>query len=232
MSQQINLFNPLFLKQKKIFSAITMAQVLGVVLVACILISLLVGWQMRIREKQAADSTAQVTKLKSALDNAALHYAPHTADAALDGRLEKAQGDVQSLESVQTALNGGGIGDTKGYSIYFRSFSRQIVNGVWLTGINIDGAGQQIDIRGRALQADLVPEYLQRLGRETEMKSKTFATLDMKAPPPPDPKNAPDDKAKAAPTVAYIEFDLESLEGGGGKSDDGKKTDWQKELPK
>jgi Tfp pilus assembly protein PilN len=214
VSQQINLFNPLFLKQKKIFSATTMAQALGAVLVVCVLASFYVGWQGRIREKQAADSTAQLAKLKTALDNATLHYTPHAADASLDAQIDKAQADVRSLESVQAALNGGGFGDTKGYSIYFRSFSRQIVNGVWLTGIDINGAGQQIDLRGRALQAELVPEYLQRLGRESEMKSKTFATLDMRAPPPPDPKSEADNKAKDAPAVPYVEFDLESIEGG------------------
>ncbi len=33
MSQQINLFNPLFLKRRKHFSAVTMAQALGVLIV-------------------------------------------------------------------------------------------------------------------------------------------------------------------------------------------------------
>ena len=237
MSQQINLFNPLFLKQKKIFSATTMAQALGVILLACIVVALSVSWRVKTQEKQAADSAAQLAKLKAALDNAGLRYAPHAADATLDGKIDKAQSDVQSLESVQAALNGGGFGDTKGYSIYFRSFSRQIVNGVWLTGVDINGAGRQIDLKGRALQADLVPEYLQRLGHEPEMRTKTFAALDMAVPPPPDPNvNSEDkDKAKAAvPTLPYIEFNLESIEGGGDsdKNDDGKKREWDKPLPK
>jgi hypothetical protein len=222
VSQQINLYNPIFLKQKKIFAASTMAQALGVILLACILMSIYAGTQVSTREKQAAASKTQVERLKASLDAATAHYTPHTADATLAGQLEKTQDDVRSLERVQDALNGGGFGDTKGYSIYFRSFSRQIVEGLWLTGIDINGAGRQIDLKGRAMRADLVPEYLKRLGRESEMKSKTFATLDMKVPMVDVPPG-PDGKTKPPAPAAYIEFDLESVEGGnkGGTSDGG-----------
>ena len=216
MSQQINLFNPLFLKQRKIFSAMTMVQALGVVLLACILVAVAVGWQVRIREKQAADSAQRLKKVQAALDSATSHYAPRAPDPPLVAQLDKAQADVQSLEQVEAALNGGGFGDTKGYSVYFRSFARQIVDGLWLTGIDIDGAGRQIDLRGRALHAELVPEYLQRLGREPEMKSKTFATLDMDAPKADAKSDSkaekPDTDAKLKTAVPYIEFDLKSLE--------------------
>ncbi|MBV8634786.1 MAG: PilN domain-containing protein [Burkholderiaceae bacterium] len=214
MSQQINLFNPIFLKQKKIFAAATMVQGLAVILLVCILMSLYAGWQLNTREKQAAISAAQVARIKASLDNATAHYTPHAADPALPGEMERAQDDVNSLQRVQDAMNGGGLGDTKGYSTYFRSFSRQIVEGVWLIGVDINGAGQQIDLKGRALRADLVPEYLKRLGREPEMKAKTFATLDMTVPTI---EVAPgtDGKAKPPAPAPYIEFDLESNEADG-----------------
>ena len=212
MSQQINLFNPIFLKQRKMFAAKTMAQALGVILLVCILMAVYTGWQLRTREAQAAKSAARVADTKKRLDDAGVRYAPHAADPALADQVERSQDDVHSLERVQDTLNGGGFGDTKGYSIYFRSFARQIVEGLWLTGIDINGAGQQIDLKGRALRAELVPEYLKRLGRESEMKSKTFATLDMKAPTQDAP---PGQDAKAKPALApYIEFDLESVENG------------------
>jgi Tfp pilus assembly protein PilN len=221
VSQQINLFNPIFLKQKKIFAASTMAQSLGLILLACAAIGLYANWQVTSREKQAAESTAQLSKLKARLESAAVQFAPHQLDASLASQLQKTEEDVNSLKRVQDALNGGGFGDTKGYSIYFRSFSRQIVDGLWLTGVNINGAGQQIDLKGRALRADLVPEYLKRLGRESEMKSKTFATLDMTVPQVEVPAGL-DGKAKPPALAAYIEFDLESLENSGPKDAEGK----------
>jgi len=221
VSQQINLFNPIFLKQRKIFAASTMAQSLGVIVLACVLLSVYASWQVQAREKQTAESAAQVSKLKARLDNAAIQFAPHQADQSLANQLQKTEDDVNSLQRVTNELNGGGFGDTKGYSLYFSSFSRQIVDGLWLTGVDINGAGQQIGLRGRALRADLVPEYLKRLGRESEMKSKTFATLDMKVPlvdvPP-----GPDGKANPQAPAAYIEFDLESLENGGSRDAEGK----------
>ena len=157
MSQQINLFNPIFLKQRKIFAASTMAQSLGVIVLACVLLSVYASWQVQAREKQTAESAAQVSKLKARLDNAAIQFAPHQADQSLANQLQKTEDDVNSLQRVTNELNGGGFGDTKGYSLYFSSFSRQIVDGLWLTGVDINGAGQQIGLRGRALRADLVP---------------------------------------------------------------------------
>ncbi len=221
MSQQINLFNPIFLKQKKIFAASTMVQSLAVIVLACALIAVYAGWQVKMREKQAADSTMQLSKLKARLDSAAIQFAPHPVDELLVSQLQKTEDDVNSLQRVEDALNGGGFGDTRGYSIYFRSFSRQIVDGLWLTGININGAGQQIGLKGRALRADLVPEYLKRLGREADMKSKTFATLDMKVPLVEVPVGS-DGKSKPPAPAAFIEFDLESLENGGAKDEEGK----------
>lgn len=217
MSQQINLFNPIFLKQKKYFAAVTMAQALGVILLGCVLMGGYAGWQVKGREQQAADTAKRLNDTKNLLASTATKFAPRPVDPTLDAQVQKADGNVQSMQRVFDALQGGGFGDTHGYSIYFRSFSRQIVDGLWLTGININGAGQQIDLKGRTLRAELVPEYLRRLGREPEMKSKTFATLDMQVPmiDPPLPKDGKQ-PAQAPEKVAapYVEFDLESVDTG------------------
>lgn len=217
MSQQINLFNPIFLKQKKYFAAVTMVQALGVILLGCVLMAGYTGWQVKGREDQAAEAAKRLAESKTLLASTATKFAPRPLDPTLDGQVQKADGDVQSMQRVFDALQGGGFGDTHGYSTYFRSFSRQIVDGLWLTGLSINGAGQQIDLKGRTLRAELVPEYLRRLGREPEMKSKSFATLDMQVPliDPPAPKDGKQPAQGPAQIPApYIEFDLESLETG------------------
>ena len=59
MSQQINLFNPLFLNQKKYFSARTMLQSLAVLVAGLVAISAYVLQQETMLERQAAASSRE-----------------------------------------------------------------------------------------------------------------------------------------------------------------------------
>ena len=58
------------------------------------------------------------------------------------------------------ALKGGAFGNQQGFAEYLRAFSRQSVNGLWLTGFTIAGSGE-LEIRGRVLEpgsrAELYP---------------------------------------------------------------------------
>jgi hypothetical protein len=218
VSQQINLFNPIFLKQKKYFSAVTMVQGLGLILLGCALLVAYADFQVSLRTREAAVSSAQLLKTKGQLITISAQFAPHQSDPALDKEIKDTEADIKSVQGVFDALQSGEFGNTKGYSGYFSAFSRQIVDGLWLTGISIYGAGHDINLSGRTLNPELVPAYLARLRRETEMQGKSFATLEMQTPkiePPPstDPKTAP----KVATLAPYIEFSLQS-------SDDADKT--------
>lgn len=207
MSQQINLFNPIFLKQKKYFSAPAMVQGLGLILFGCILLIAYADFQLSIRARQAAATTAQLLKTREQLLAVTAQFAPHQGNPALDAEIKKTQSDIASMQRVFDALQKGEFGNTKGYSGYFRAFSRQIVDGLWLTGIDIAGAGNDISLRGRALDPELVPAYLTRLKRESEMQGKSFSALEIRAPKADTAENK-DSKSAKAP--AYVEFYLQS----------------------
>jgi hypothetical protein len=53
---------------------------------------------------------------------------------------------------------------------------------LWLTGVSINGAGNDIGVQGRAMQATLIPNYIARLTGERVMRGKTFASLDIGRP--------------------------------------------------
>ncbi len=97
-------------------------------------------------------------------------------------------------------LKSGAIGNTEGYSEYMRAFARQSVNGLWLTAFDITGDGAQMSLSGAVLNPQLVPVYIQRLGKEKIMRGKTFATLQMQQP-----KQEAD-----RPVARYVEFNLRS----------------------
>ena len=85
MSQQIILFNPIFLKQKKYFSALAMAQALGLILLGALLLYAYSRYQFAGIRKEAGNTTAQVALVQAQLSKVQADYAPRQKDQALEG---------------------------------------------------------------------------------------------------------------------------------------------------
>lgn len=211
MSQQINLFNPIFLKQKKIFTALPMAEALGVILVGALLLTWYAGRSVAELERSAAAGKILLADREKRLVNANTQFAPRQKSPALDIELAQAAAELKALHDVQTVLDGGALGNTAGYAEYFRAFSRQNVGGLWLTGVSISGAGNDIGVQGRAMQPTLIPSYIARLTGERVMHGKTFASLDIGRPEVQ--QAAAPAAASAAPisgVAPFVEFSLQS----------------------
>jgi hypothetical protein len=63
-----------------------------------------------------------------------------------------------------------------------RAFAKQSLNGLWLTSFSIDSRSEQLNISGRTLQSELVPEFIARLSNEPALKGKLFSALNMSLP--------------------------------------------------
>jgi len=213
VSQQINLFNPIFLKQKKYFSAITMAQALGLLLFGSLLLTAFTGYRAASLGNQAQATSAQLAVAQGQLAKVTADFAPRAKDKSLGDDIQKAETEVKSLQQVFDILKVGDFGNTKGYSGYLRAFSRQIVSGIWLTDLSIHGAGNEIGIQGRAMHPELVPIYIRRLKHEEVMQGKSFATLEMQVPQVDQKEKDGTASTTGAPQrvpARYIEFSLQS----------------------
>lgn len=206
MSQQVNLFNPIFLRQKKYFSAVTMLQGLGLILAGTVAVSVYAKHQLSELSSQLTLATQQLNSAKAQLAKVSAEYAPRQKSKSLEDEVLRAEAELKSQTRALEVVQKGGLGDTQGYSEYLRAFSRQIVGGLWLTGFSIDGGGKAIELKGRALQPDFVPSYINRLKNEKIMRGKTFSNLAMEQPRSETPP------AAAAPKSAppYVEFTLTS----------------------
>jgi len=214
MSQQINLFNPVFLKQKKQFTALRMAQTLGLVLIGGVLLSAYAAYQSRELAQQAAKAGEQLTAAQQELAQTNARLVPRKKNQALEDELTRLQTEHDSLQQAMVKLQNDEFGNRVGYSAYLRAFARQIMPNLWLTGFSIDGAGRAIGIQGRTLQPELVPAYIKRLSQEPVLQGISFAVLEMQAQQKdtakePEGRSGPDAARKrAAPD--YIDFDLRS----------------------
>lgn len=207
MSQQINLFNPVFLKQKKHFSAVTMLQALLLIVLGSMLFYGYAMYQVKLLAKQTAEMNVRYEAEQKRLVNYINEFSPQRAQKLLNDELQMVEAQASQQESLLATLRSGAIGNTEGYSEYMRAFSRQAVKGLWLTGFNISGDGAQMNLRGAVVNPHLLPEYIQRMNREPVMRGKTFTALQMKLPA----------EANDQPMTGYVEFSLNSVpaEGGG-----------------
>jgi hypothetical protein len=177
VSQQINLFNPVFLQQKKIFSARTMAGALLVLAVGVAALNMYGNLRLQGLQKQADAGAAQLAQKQARLASVAAEFAPRQKNPAVDAELLDAERQLAALREVSGVLERGELGNTQGYAEYFRALARQHVDGLWLTGVSITGAGVDIGVRGRALDPQRVPGYLNRLTAEPIMRGKAFGSL-------------------------------------------------------
>ncbi len=191
MSQQINLFNPIFLKQKKIFTAVHMAQTLGLVAAGALLLAAYGAVKTSQLAQHAAAGKATVAAAEARLAKVTAEFPPRQKSKDLEAEVARMQGELKSLREVQSVLERGELGNTAGYSEYWRAFARQSVHGVWLTGVTVVGAGKEIGLEGRALQPELVPGYIQRLTHEPVLQGKTFGSLEISRPGAPAGVQAP-----------------------------------------
>lgn len=185
MNQQINLYQPIFRRQKKIFSAATMLQTSVFFLV--VLTSLYIYGELKMQPMQEqydqvnqdlAQMQGQIARLESKAPAA-------SASKLLENEIEKLGAELEKRKQVQELLASQQVGNTKGLSIYLESFARQHVQGIWLTGFNISNGGKLLGLRGKTLSSELVPMYIARLADEKALSGTAFNVMELVQPQDP-----------------------------------------------
>jgi len=174
LSQQINLFNPQFLEKRRYFSAVTMVQALGLLLLGIVAFYGFAVWKDRDLARQGTESSRAYQLQKQQFAKASADLNPEKIEAQLDQDLKAAEAAIALRRALLGEIQSSGA---FAYSEYLRAFARQTVQGLWLTSIQIGEAGGQLNLSGRALQADLVPVLISRLKREAVLQGRPLEAL-------------------------------------------------------
>jgi type IV pilus assembly PilN-like protein len=174
VSQQINLFNPQFLETRKYFSATTMVQALGLLLLGIVAFYGFAVWKDRDLARRAAESSRAYELQKQQFAKASADLNPEKREAQIDQDLKSVEAAIALRKALLGEIQSGG---TYAYSEYLRAFARQTVHGLWLTSIQISEVGGEMALSGRALQPDLVPVLISRLQREEVLKGRSLGAI-------------------------------------------------------
>jgi Tfp pilus assembly protein PilN len=199
MSQQINLYNPLFEKKEQPFSARTMSQALALIAVGVATMHVYAAYQARSAERVAAQLGQQIIVQREQVATLSKAGAP-TRSKALETEIARLEAEVKTRQTTLQALNTGELGNTAGFSEFLAALGRQTMPGIWLSSITIANSGNDLVVQGRALRADLMPAFLRALNSEPMMRGRRVTELKLSAKSP-----TTADKAAA---VGYIEFSL------------------------
>jgi uncharacterized membrane protein YciS (DUF1049 family) len=230
MSQQINLFNPVFRKPEFSFaSAQTMLYGVGMVILLSGLYAAYLGYRLSVVQREAQTLAQQYQEATTRRDELLAAQAQHKPDAQLAAEIATLEAKLTARQQIVEILKSGAIGTTAGFSEYMRAFSRQTVNGLWLTGFDI--GSDNFVLEGRTLSPDLLPSYLQRLNQEPALEGKQFAALRISRPkveadmtpiatgvaPQPaaeSPKNGNDKTGESKQSAPlFLEFSISTSEG-------------------
>jgi hypothetical protein len=208
VSQQVNLYNPALLPKTDLFSGsivmLSLVALLGVTLLAFAWSN----WRAYTLTQEAQAGDGELAGLRNDLTALSAQVAAHKPTGKLAAELVSMEALLAGRNEVIAVLRSGALGDTKGVSEYFRAFGRQSVDGLWLTGFSIAGAGADVVIEGRTLRAELVPSYIRKLRHEEVLRGRSFEALAVQKAPQRLVETAPD--APPRKGAEFLEFRMSS----------------------
>ncbi len=177
MPQQINLCTPILLKQKRYFSAQTMATALGLFLVVGAVLCGVWVWNLdRAREsfQQSTNNHAvELTGLKAAIQSSQASAAP--VDPALTALLTERRNTLAQREKLKEALNDGMFRPGWGHSDRLAWVARSIPTPVWITEVRMDGA--RFEVSGFTLEPAALNDWVGKLSASPLMQGLRLATV-------------------------------------------------------
>lgn len=177
INQQINLFQPIFRKERKLLSFRVLVQASGIVLFALLLMYGWGWWQVGAMRADLAQMQGRLTQRNTQLAALGAEVAQAKADSGPQQELARLEQEMLARQKVVNALTQVRDSYSKGVSGYLESFARQAPHGLWLTGFTVQGGGAGLVIRGSASAPELVPSFVQKLSSETTLAGTRFGML-------------------------------------------------------
>jgi len=178
MYQQINLYQPIFRKQRQIFSATTMLRAAAIFTVALLGFYGYGLWQVAGLEAEVVELEGREKAFLTQLGGIDPSLSTNRR-AEVESELKKLSARLVDQQRLIEVLREQPLGSTQGFSAYLAALGRQHTSELWLTDFVINAEPAGLELGGRSLRPELVPEYLQALGTEAAMAGQRFDRLEI-----------------------------------------------------
>lgn len=178
MQQNISLFNPKLEPKSIKFSVSQIGYIFALTLI------LAISYTSYLRFERNALNAKSIT-LQQGLDTAQKELAAHAravasydkkeAESAIEAarlKLATINEELDSLENMRRTNN-------RGYASLFIALGEQRVDGVWLTKIKVHGDSQYMELSGKTIAPELLPNYLKILQSDNAFKGIGFGEFSL-----------------------------------------------------
>lgn len=183
MLQQVNLYEPIFREDHKLFSATTLCAGLGLVAAGLAAITAFYWLHVNSLDRQLLAVHAQemeqdklIAQAKAIVEQAGSHQ-------TIDDHLQAMAVDLGRRQEALRYLRGGG--PNRGFVGRMTALARQQLDGLWLTGASFASGSDGFELTGDAVSSDLVPIYLARLTNEPAIAGTRLQTIEIHQPKKP-----------------------------------------------
>lgn len=182
MPQQINLINPALRKTRDLFSAMPLALAAGVLLVLLLTANTIARQHVGSLQAEAGKYEQELQTAQAKLLEISSTEAGAATNTALAEELANSRAMLNLREEVITILERGIFLDNTGFAEFMRGFARQAPQSLWLTGFALNPLERNVEVRGRMLKSTALPEFIQRLRKETAFQGLGFSSLTIERP--------------------------------------------------
>lgn len=177
LHQQINLYQPIFRKPRRVFSVRAMAETAGVVVIALILLYGWALWQTHHLNVRLTALRAEQAHDSQLLDRLGKKLAARQPSAALAQALATAKVDRDAKRALLKTLTAPNHVNTTGFAPALTGLARTPIAGLWLTGITLADGGHQVRLAGATTRSAQVPNLVRKLADAPAFAGVEFKQL-------------------------------------------------------
>ncbi|MDX1625215.1 MAG: hypothetical protein R3323_01765 [Wenzhouxiangellaceae bacterium] len=181
MSQEINLYQPLFRREKVVFSASTM---LGLVLgfgALFVAWALLTGQRVERLDDALAQRLAAEQRLSQRMSELQAELDARVPSGELELAVEQAEDRLERLARSRRTLRERVPDQPLSLVEPLAALGRHHPEGLWLTAIVLADHGRSLALDGRALEAGRIPVFLDGLREAAALDGLSFRALAIEA---------------------------------------------------
>lgn len=183
MHQQINLYQPIFRHERKLFSLRTVGIGLSIVALGLIGFWSLGVYQVKNLERAVNDVRQQQSAQQRMADSATGQMNATTSPEQVQSNIKQLSSQLAERTQALDLLRNGAAGSSEGFANRLSALGRRHTEGLWLDRMLIGPyqvggvAGGSLMLEGRSVDAQLVPTYLQELAEEPALTGARFDSV-------------------------------------------------------
>lgn len=177
MHQLINMYQPMFRRQPKILSATTLLAIIGIVMALMLGLYSNAHSNMQRLQRTSTELTTNYSKLQAQLSVAA-NNAEFSTNAVISDEITALQAQIDDRKALVERINQLFIDADDGFSEIFETLAQTNLPNLWLTGVELNQNGS-VEISGTALDAMLVPQYMQLITQASSLASLNSGTVEL-----------------------------------------------------